>query len=309
MKKAKCQRIEAFERWCWRRLWESLGLQGDPTSPKGNQSWIFIGKSNTEAKLQYFGQPDVKNWLIGKDSDARKDWRQEEKRKRKDGWDGWMASLTRWTWVWASSRSWWWTGKPGVLQSMGLQRVGHNWATEQQSVVLHGAVLSYVPLGGKSLSTGGPMKSKSCDSRIKWSPPQYSPLHPSTNDCHLLYRLLQRCPKWPLAFHLVQFPHNNKKIFLKHKLYHSPAQNPTHFFLRPDKLSPLLCSPYSSHIGLSIAAQTRHQSHVLTIRLPETFPVIAPSSNLGLCLKCHLPNVFLSHYSSIHDYSLLCFQS
>ena len=46
------------------------------------------------------------------------------------GWDGWMASLTRWTWVWASSGSWWWTGKPGVLQSMGLQRVGHDWGTE-----------------------------------------------------------------------------------------------------------------------------------------------------------------------------------
>ena len=46
------------------------------------------------------------------------------------GWDGWMASLTQWTWVWASSRSWSWTGKPGVLQSMGPQRVGHDWATE-----------------------------------------------------------------------------------------------------------------------------------------------------------------------------------
>ena len=46
------------------------------------------------------------------------------------GWDGWMASPTRWTWVWTSSGSWWWTGKPGMLQSMGLQRVGHNWVTE-----------------------------------------------------------------------------------------------------------------------------------------------------------------------------------
>ena len=46
------------------------------------------------------------------------------------GWDGWMASPTRWTWVWANSRRWWWTGRPGVLQSMGWQRVGHNWATE-----------------------------------------------------------------------------------------------------------------------------------------------------------------------------------
>ena len=46
------------------------------------------------------------------------------------GWDGWMALPTQWTWVWASSRSWWWTGRPSVLQSMGLQRVGHNWGTE-----------------------------------------------------------------------------------------------------------------------------------------------------------------------------------
>ena len=46
------------------------------------------------------------------------------------GWDGWMASPTQWTWVWASSRSWWWTGKPGLLQSMGLQKAGHNWMTE-----------------------------------------------------------------------------------------------------------------------------------------------------------------------------------
>ena len=46
------------------------------------------------------------------------------------GWDGWMASLTQWTWVWVNSRSWWWTGRPGVLQSMGSQSVGHDWATE-----------------------------------------------------------------------------------------------------------------------------------------------------------------------------------
>ena len=46
------------------------------------------------------------------------------------GWDGWMVSLTQWTWVWTSSRSWWWTGRPGALQSMGSQRVGHDWATE-----------------------------------------------------------------------------------------------------------------------------------------------------------------------------------
>ena len=73
--------------------------------------------------------PDAKSWLIWEDPDAGKDWRQEGKGDDK-GWDGCMASPTRWTWVWVNSRSWWWTGRPGVLQSMGSQRVGHNWATE-----------------------------------------------------------------------------------------------------------------------------------------------------------------------------------
>ena len=52
------------------------------------------------------------------------------------GWESWMASLTRWTWVWASSRNWWWTGKPGMLQSMGSQRIRHDWATEQEQQLL-----------------------------------------------------------------------------------------------------------------------------------------------------------------------------
>ena len=72
--------------------------------------------------------PDANSWLIWKDPDAGKDWRQEE--KRMTGWDGWMASQTQWTWVWVNSGSGWWTGRPGVLQSMGSERVGHNWATE-----------------------------------------------------------------------------------------------------------------------------------------------------------------------------------
>ena len=71
--------------------------------------------------------PHAKSWLIGKDSDARRDWGQE---KGMTGWDGWMASPTRWTWAWVNSGSWWWTGRPGVLQFMGSQRVGHDWATE-----------------------------------------------------------------------------------------------------------------------------------------------------------------------------------
>ena len=72
-----------------------------PVDPKGNQSWIFIGRTDAEAETPILWPPDVKNWLIGKDPDAGKDWRQEEK-----GWVGWMASLTQWTWVWASSGSW-----------------------------------------------------------------------------------------------------------------------------------------------------------------------------------------------------------
>ena len=73
-----------------------------------------------------FWPPDVKKWLIGKDPDAGKDWRWEVKGTT----DGWMASPTWWTWVWVGSRSWWWTGRSGVLQSMGSQKVRHDWMTE-----------------------------------------------------------------------------------------------------------------------------------------------------------------------------------
>ena len=99
-----------------------------PVHPKGNQSWMFIGRTNVEAETPIFLPPDVKSWLIWKDPDAGKDWRQEE--KGMTGWDGWMASPTQCRWVWVNSGSWWWTGRPGVLQSMGLQSVRHDWAAE-----------------------------------------------------------------------------------------------------------------------------------------------------------------------------------
>ena len=70
--------------------------------PKGNQSWIFIGRTDAEAETPILWQSDEKNWLTGKDPDPGKDWRQEETDR---GWDGWMASLTQWTWVWVNSRS------------------------------------------------------------------------------------------------------------------------------------------------------------------------------------------------------------
>ena len=88
-----------------------------PVHPKGNLSWIFIVKTDVEAETPTLWPPNAKNWLIGKDPDDI-------------GWDDWMASPTQWIWVWVISGSWWWTGKPGVLQSMGSQRIGHDWATE-----------------------------------------------------------------------------------------------------------------------------------------------------------------------------------
>ena len=76
-----------------------------PVNPKGNHFWIFIGRTDAEAETLILWQPDAKNWLVGKDPDVGKDWRQEEKRMIRE-WDGWKASQTRWTWVWAGSRSW-----------------------------------------------------------------------------------------------------------------------------------------------------------------------------------------------------------
>ena len=97
-----------------------------PVHPKGNQPWIFIGRTDAEGETPIFWPPDLKSWLICKDPEAGKDWRWE---KGITGWDGWMASPTQWTWVWVNSGSWWWTGRPGMLQSMGWQRAGHSWAT------------------------------------------------------------------------------------------------------------------------------------------------------------------------------------
>ena len=109
--------------------WESLGLQGDPTSPWYRKSvlnvhwkdWCWSWNSNTLAiwykELTHLKRP----WC----------WKRSRAGEGDDrGWDGWVASLTQCKWVWVNSGSWWWTGKPNVLQSMGSQRVGHYWVTE-----------------------------------------------------------------------------------------------------------------------------------------------------------------------------------
>ena len=97
---------------------------------KGNQYWIIIGSTDAEAETPILWPPDMKRQLIRKDPDAGGDWRQEEKEMTEDEMVRCHHGLNR-TWVWASSGRWWRTRKPGVLQSMRLQRVRHNWATEQ----------------------------------------------------------------------------------------------------------------------------------------------------------------------------------
>ena len=100
-----------------------------PVNPKGNQSWIFTRMTDAEAETLVLWPLATKNRLIGKDPDAGKDWRWEEKGTT-EGWNVWLASPSQWTWVWVNSRSEWCIGRPGVLQSMGSQRVRHDWATE-----------------------------------------------------------------------------------------------------------------------------------------------------------------------------------
>ena len=130
VKKAERRRIDAFELWCWRRLLRVLW-----TARRSNQSILkeispgcSLEGLMLKLKFQYFGQlmrrvDSLEKTLILGEIGGR--------RRRGDrGWDGWMVSPTRWTWVWVNSWSWWWTGRPGVLRFMGSQWVGHDWATE-----------------------------------------------------------------------------------------------------------------------------------------------------------------------------------
>ena len=127
IKKVEHQRIDAFELLVMEKMLESpLDCKEiQPVHPKGYQSWMFIGRTDAEAETPILWPSNTKNWLFRKDPDTGKDWRQEKRTTEDD-----MASPTQWTWVWASSGSWWWTRWPGVLQSMGSQRVGHDWVAE-----------------------------------------------------------------------------------------------------------------------------------------------------------------------------------
>ena len=130
-----CEESWAPKNWCFWTVVLEKTLESpldckkiQPVHPKGHQSWVFIRRTDAKAETPVLWPPHAKSWLIGKDSDAGRDWRQEEKGTR--GWDDWMASLTQWTWVWVDSGSWWWTRRPGILRFMGLQRVGRDWVTE-----------------------------------------------------------------------------------------------------------------------------------------------------------------------------------
>ena len=96
-----------------------------PVHPKGDQSWVF---TDVEAEVP----KTLATWC--KELTLKRPWCWERLKMGGEGddrgWDGWMASPTRWTWVWVNSGSWWWTGKPDVLRFMGLQRVGPDWGTE-----------------------------------------------------------------------------------------------------------------------------------------------------------------------------------
>ena len=130
IKKAECRRIDAFELWCWRRL-----LRVPWTARRSNQSILkeispvcSLEGLVLKLKLQYFGHlmqrtdSMEKNLMLGKIEGMRRRGRQRMR---------WLDGITdSMEWIWAISGSWWWTGKPGVLQSMGSQRVGHDWATE-----------------------------------------------------------------------------------------------------------------------------------------------------------------------------------
>ena len=130
VKKASAEKLMLLNCGVEEDSWESLGLQGDPTSPSWRRSvlgvhwkaWCWSWNSNTLAtsceELTHWGRPWCWEGLgAGGEGDDR-------------GWDGWMASPPWWTWVWVNSGSWWWIGRPGMLEFMGLQRVRHDWATE-----------------------------------------------------------------------------------------------------------------------------------------------------------------------------------
>ena len=171
--------------------WESLGLQGDPTSPLWRRSTLgFLWKEWWESwnsSTLATSCEDLTQW--------KRLWCWERLEAGGEGddrrWDGWMASPTPWTCIWVNSVSWWWTDSPIMLQSMGSQRVGHNWATE-----LNWAV----PLLPKSLLSSTALNSTS--ELLETHPNLFTSIHTCTQKGALCYSLPIRraCSIFPLQF-------------------------------------------------------------------------------------------------------------
>ena len=147
-----CEESWAPKNWCfWTVVLEKTLVSPldckeiQPVYPKGNQSWVFIGRTDAEAEtpiLLATSCKELTHWKrlwcweglgVGGEGDDR-------------GWDGWMALPTQWTWVWVNSGIWWWTGRPGMLWFMGSQRVGHDWATELNWMDLPVSIVSPIML-------------------------------------------------------------------------------------------------------------------------------------------------------------------
>ena len=125
--------VSALKNWCFWTVVLEKTLESpldckklQPVHSRGDQSWVFFERTDAEAETPVLWCEELTHWErpwcweglgAGGEGDDR-------------GWDGWMASLTQWTWVWVTSRSWWWTGRLGVLRFVGSQRVGHDWVTE-----------------------------------------------------------------------------------------------------------------------------------------------------------------------------------
>ena len=130
IKKAEHQRTDDFELWCWRRLLRVLW-----TARRSNQSMLMeiSPECSLEGLMLKLNSNTLATWCEEL-THLKIPWCWERLRAGGEGddrgWDGWMASPTGWTWIWVDSGSWWWTGRPGVLQFTGLQRVGHDWVTE-----------------------------------------------------------------------------------------------------------------------------------------------------------------------------------
>ena len=130
-----CEESWALKSWCFwiavleKTLENPLDCKEiQPDHSEGDQPWNVFGINDAKVETPVLWPPHAKCWLIGRlwcweGLGPGREWDDR-------GWDGWMASLTRWTWVWVNSGSWWWTWRLGMLRFMGSQRVGHDWGTE-----------------------------------------------------------------------------------------------------------------------------------------------------------------------------------